>query len=131
MGLPVEYSPEVADAICERLAVGESLRHICAQDGMPRMASVFRWLAANEAFREQYARAREEQAESYADEITQIADEEIDPQRARVRIDARKWVASKLKPKKYGDKVTTELTGADGKPLQIEAIERRIVDPRN
>lgn len=72
---------------------------------MPDTSTVFRWLAKHEDFREQYARAREEQAETHADEIIDIADDFADdPNSRRVRIDARKWIASKLKPKKYGDK---------------------------
>jgi hypothetical protein len=114
-GRPSSYTDEIADEICERLAEGESLRAICKSDGMPRMSSVFRWLAdeANERFREQYARAREEQAEALADEIVTIADGETpnaDSARDRLRVDARKWVAAKLKPKKYGDKT---LHGSD------------------
>lgn len=109
MGRPSDYSQQTADAICERLAEGESLRAICASDSMPSKAAVFRWLGERAEFRDQYARAREEQAESLADEITEIADTAEDAQIARLRIDARKWVASKLKPKRYGDRL--ELSG--------------------
>lgn len=109
MGRPSDYSQELADSICERLADGESLRSICSADDMPAKTTVFRWLGANQEFRDQYARAREEQAESLADEITEIADTADDAQIARLRIDARKWVASKLKPKRYGDRL--ELSG--------------------
>jgi hypothetical protein len=114
-GRPSDFTQDIADTICERLAEGESLRSICASDGMPRMSTVFRWLAndSHSQFREQYARSREEQAEVLADEIVQIADgdgEGADPQRDRLRVDARKWVAAKLKPKKYGDR---QLIGSD------------------
>lgn len=99
-------------AICERLANGESLRSICLDKGMPSPGTVCRWLAEDEAFAEQYTRAREAQAETLADEIVAIADEEAeDSQRQRLRVDARKWVAAKLKPKKYGDKVELEHNG--------------------
>ena len=107
-GRPTDYSEDLADIICERLADGESLRNICKEDAMPNRATIFRWLAKDDAFSDQYARAREEQAESYADEITEIADNDDpdgDVQRDRLRIDARKWVSSKLKPKKYGDRI--------------------------
>lgn len=107
----VKYSDKLADEICERISTGESLREICREKGKPSLSTVFRWLAENTTFREQYAHARAEQAEAYADEICSIADTEEDPQRARVRIDARKWVASKLKPQKYGDKQTVEHEG--------------------
>lgn len=79
---------------------------------MPGIETVRRWLMGNEAFRAQYAYAREEQADTYADEIVRIADSEPDSNRARVRIDARKWVAGKLRPKVYGDKVGLEASGS-------------------
>lgn len=117
-GRPSSYNEKIGDDICERLANGESLRRICLTPNYPRQATVFRWLASNEAFREQYVRAREAQAEALADEIIDIADgkraeyEGIEPdvQRDRLAVDARKWVASKLKPKVYGDKT---LIGSD------------------
>lgn len=135
MGRPTDYCDETVDAICERLANGESLRSICKSDDMPSLATVFRWLRVHPEFSDQYARAREEQAEALADEIVEIADEACTTVRAdkhgtkpddeegntevvfdsaavarnRLRVDARKWVASKLKPKKYGDKM--ELSG--------------------
>ena len=109
-GRPSTYSQEVVGAICERIALGESLRAICRDDAMPAMSTVFKWLTEQPTFSEQYARAREEQAESMADEIVSIADNAEDAAKARLQIDARKWVASKLKPKKYGDKTTAELT---------------------
>lgn len=122
MARPSDYTQEVADAICNAIADGKSLRDICAADDMPDKATVFRWLGRHDDFRDQYARAREEQAEAFADEIVSIADEaELTAKqdgeevrialdatavaRNRLRIDARKWVASKLKPKKYGEKM--------------------------
>ena len=117
-GRPSGYTDEIADDICERLANGESLRRICLTPNYPRQATVFRWIAANDKFREQYARAREAQADTLADEIIDIADGkraeyeggEADVQRDRLAMDARKWVAAKLKPKVYGEK---QLIGSD------------------
>lgn len=121
MARPSDYTQETADLICERISEGESLRKICADDEMPNKATVFRWLAAHAEFRDQYAHAREAQADSLADEILDIADDSrldtyIDENgntrtdqevigRSRLRVDARKWLASKMAPKKYGDKV--------------------------
>lgn len=105
------YSVVIADAICERLAEGESLRAICSDNSMPCKAAVFRWLSERPEFADQYARAREEQAEALADELVAIADGPVGEDSAvltardRLRVDARKWVASKLKPKKYGDRI--------------------------
>lgn len=106
------YSKEQREAIykrvCAQIAGGKSLRSVCAADGMPTLETIRVWLIDDPVFSVQYARAREEQADFYADEITEIADTEADPNKARVRIDARKWAASKLKPKVYGDKLTLD-----------------------
>ena len=112
------FTDDMAGAILDRIAAGESLRRICADESMPNPATVFRWLAENKPFCEQYARAREEQADTYADEVVSIADEADDPNNKRVRIDARKWAASKLKPKRYGDKIVQEHTGPNGGAVQ-------------
>ncbi|GAA0766044.1 hypothetical protein GCM10009434_03100 [Brevundimonas olei] len=106
MPRPLEFNEAVADAICERLADGESLRSICSDDEMPAKSTVFKWLGLIPAFADQYARARETQADSLADDIVDIADNKaLEPNDKRVRIDARKWLAGKLRPKAYGDKV--------------------------
>lgn len=119
-GRPSSYTQEIGDIICDRLGDGQSLRSICANADMPDKSTVFRWLEVNQVFRDHYARAREAQAASYADDIVDISDNETDPQKARVRIDARKWHASKLAPKKYGDFTRTELSTADDKPLRLD-----------
>jgi hypothetical protein len=148
MGRPSRYTPGKAAAICARIADGESLRAICAA-GHPDKATVFRWLEANLEFRDQYARAREAQADTYADEIVEIADdgtrdyrmvdghELVDHDhiaRSRLRVDARKWVAAKLRPKKYGEKVdltgailtaSVDLTATD--PVEAARIYQRII----
>ena len=99
---------------------------------MPNKATVFRWLAANSAFSDQYACAREAQADEMFDDLLQIADDgqndtyETDDgtrtntdviARSKLRVDARKWMLSKMVPKKYGDKITQEVTGTDGTDL--------------
>jgi hypothetical protein len=81
-------------------------------DEMPSMTSVFKWLRIHEEFAQQYAMAKDASADALADEIVDIADDrQDDPDAAsrRVRIDARKWVASKLKPKRYGDRIEQEV----------------------
>jgi hypothetical protein len=125
------YTQEIADFICERIADGESLRNICLGDEMPCRSSVFKWLNENKSFSDQYARAREAQADHMADEILAIADETdrdtIDTEggerannewiaRSRLRVDARKWLASKMAPKKYGDKLDVGIGGIEGAP---------------
>lgn len=127
MASAFEFSQEAADEICIRLAKGESLRKICGaerDDFMPGQTTVFKWLDENDAFAKQYAGARARQADHYVEEIIEIADapnmttnaetgeaELRDPARDRLRVDARKWVASKLAPKKYGEKVELEHSG--------------------
>ena len=119
MGRPSDYTPEKAAEICGRLAEGESLKNICRGEEMPDIKTVYRWMMANAEFRHQYACAREDQADTMADEIIDIADEKLeDANSRRVRIDARKWVAAKLKPKKYGDKVETTVQGPGGGPVE-------------
>lgn len=139
-GRPTDYTNEVADYICEQLVEGRSLRDICREESMPNIATVFRWLHKFPEFGDQYARAREEQAETLADEIISIADDKTRDMkvledgrevpdaevvaRSRLRVEARKWVASKLKPKKYGDKIQQEHTSPDGSmgPTRIEIV---------
>ena len=119
-GRPTDYSPELTARICERLAIGESLRSICRDDEMPSMASIFLWLGKHPEFSEQYTRAREAQAEAHADRIVEIADDDtLDPNHKRIMVDARKWVARKLKPKRYGDKAEVEHSGNVGLTVNV------------
>lgn len=126
MGRPSEYSDEVADRICERLVEGHSLRKIALDDDMPSASTVFKWLSQQPKFAEQYARAREAQADTLADEIVDIADDGSNDfmgedekyngdavARSKLRVEARKWVAAKLKPKKYGDRSVQEHSFSD------------------
>lgn len=119
MSRPTLYSIELADTICERLVNGDSLRQVCEDEGMPHRSSVIRWLGADEAFATKYALAREAQADTMDDLILETANAcTADTAAAdRVKISAYQWRASKLKPKKYGDRTQTEITGADGAPL--------------
>lgn len=114
-GRPSKYNDEMAEKICELIASGMSLRTVCSQDGMPSAVTVCKWLSENEEFSKQYARAREDQAASFADEIISIADS-VEPDsaavaKAKLQIDSRKWLAAKMAPKKYGDKVEQQITG--------------------
>ena len=136
-GRPTDYSQEIADQICERIADGESLRKICAEDDMPNKATVFRWLAAHEAFSDQYAHARDSQADTLFDDVLAIADqydtlsEALNPdliQRAKLRIDARKWMAGKLRPKKYGDKLELDASLTHEAGDSISSLMERIAN---
>ena len=113
-GRPSKYSQELADIICTRLACGESMRSVCLDKDMPAMPTVWRWIRERDEFRKQYDRAKHESADVHAEEMVDIADHGEDVARDRLRIDTRKWVASKLKPKKYGDKASLDVdTGRD------------------
>lgn len=122
-----------------RLAAGESLRAICRDEGFPDESTVRRWSVEDEDFAPQYARARAAGYEKMADEIVEISDEtEVEAtykdegvtldlsstgvMRNRLRVDTRKWLLSKMLPKKFGDKLTTELTGPDGGPVVVENV---------
>lgn len=138
-GRPSSYTQEMANTICELIADGQSLRSICQADDMPAKSTVFKWLTQNKDFADQYARARETQADAIFDEILSISDEKtvaleygegdekavvevaldsVAVQRNRLRVDARKWMAGKLRPKVYGDKQTLEHSGPDGGPIE-------------
>lgn len=121
-GRPSEYTAETAAKICERLVNGESLRSICRDREMPDAVTVFRWMEKHPEFRKQYVHAREMQAELLAEEIIEIADTEriglrrkMTPrgpeliesdgvERSKLMVDARKWAAARLLPKRYGDR---------------------------
>jgi hypothetical protein len=111
---------------------------------MPCVATIFNWLRKHDDFLEQYERAKEIQADALAEDILDIADDGTNDwmaredkdgknigwqlngehvQRSRLRVDARKWIASKLKPKKYGDQVKVEATGKDGAPLPPAVVQ--------
>lgn len=113
-GRPTMYTPAVVDEICERIAMGESLLRITQDSHMPDRVQVFRWIHKYEEFRNKYARAKENQADAYEEMMLDTARTEEDVARARLIVDTMKWTASKLKPKKYGDKL--DLT-SDGKAL--------------
>lgn len=148
VGRPSDYTDELAEIICLRLAEGESLRSVCSDDGMPSKQAVLRWLARNEEFRAQYVRAKEEGAEAIAEELFDIADdgsndwmEKLDKegnavgyqlngehvQRSKLRIDTRKWYLSKIMPKKYGDRIQHDqrITITD---ITDEELDRKITE---
>jgi hypothetical protein len=148
-GKPTTYNEHIALVICIRIAEGESLRQILKDDGMPAQSTVYEWLLRHTGFAEHYARARDEQADTLADEIIQIADEQpeivvvTDKKTGAViehkldgaflqwqknRIDARKWTAMKLKPKKYGDRLAMEGVEGGAPIVTEETSSSRILE---
>jgi hypothetical protein len=126
----IQFSPELFDTICEDIAGGQSLVAICKSADMPSYTSVMNWLGnatldAEHKLVEKYARAREAQADYLAYESLDIADDASNDwmerngkndapgwvlngehvQRSKLRVDQRRWMAGKLAPKKYGDKL--------------------------
>jgi hypothetical protein len=135
-GRPSIFSDALASLICERISSGQSLREICRTKGMPHLDTVRQWLIGKPEFSAQYARAREEQADTLADEVVAIADSVAREksgtkvQAARLRVDARKWKASKLRPKVYGEKLElggdVDVNHKSAAPLDWDGIEARI-----
>lgn len=139
VGRPTEYNQETATILCEHISGGMSLRTACDQDGMPVRATFFKWMRENPEFLNQYARACEERTEAFAEDILSISDEGIGVIKAgaekksgaiaqivRLQVDTRKWMMSKMKPKKYGDKL--DLT-SDGKPIPAPIYGGQSVAP--
>lgn len=150
-GRPSDYTEELAESICLRLAEGESLRSVCRDDGMPCKQTVLRWISRIPEFRAQYVRAKEEGAEAIAEELFDIADdgsndwmEKLDRegnaigyqlngehvQRSRLRIDTRKWYLSKIMPKKYGERIQHDqtITMADRSDDDIDKRIRELMN---
>lgn len=132
MGRPTDYSQELVDSICGELCLGRSLRSVCDDEGMPTVKTVFNWLRVHEEFLQQYAKAKEESSDAMAEDLLHIADtpvmgeiKTIKPDGSveikqdemlghrRLQVDTRKWLMSKMKPKKYGEKIDHTTNGKD------------------
>lgn len=108
IGRPSIYSIKLVTEICKRISSGESLRQVCKDKDMPSRKTVHLWLLDEnkDLFLHQYETACDVRTEEKFDEIEEIAkDESIDVNRARLRVDTRKWYLSKVLPKKYGEKL--------------------------
>lgn len=129
-GRPSTYTDEIALTICEELALGKSLATVAEIEGMPTVRCMMKWLQKRESFVQMYVRAREASADLLAEEIKDIADAKpammtdkggalrVDPgsvQDKNLRVEARKFLAAKLKPRKYGDRL--ELASDPDNPL--------------
>lgn len=124
--------PKTMVIICELIATGSTLQGICKEnEDLPSLSTVMLWIAEDSKLSEMYAHARQNQADVFADEIITIADSStaltwgVD----RLRIDARKWHASKSAPKRYGDKVDVEHGGNVGVAVVVKEIPVRFLDP--
>ena len=105
MGVQSSYTIEMAERICEELASGKHLHMICKEEWAPGERTVYQWLDKNPDFAQLYAHARERQQEVFAAQVIAIADTEKDSAKARNMMDARKWYAARVAPRKWGDKI--------------------------
>lgn len=152
IGAPSIYTPELAHEICALMAQGHGVRAIGRMEGMPDAATIFRWAATKEDFREQYTQARELGMEQWAEQCLEIADDDsrdLQPykltrttkngsvieeegvrsdntatQRDRLKVDSRKWILAKLAPRKYGDKVLNEVSGPNGQAIVVNVVAK-------
>jgi hypothetical protein len=133
------YSDEMFEEILDRLATGMTLRAICRDPAMPDEKAVRKWVIARaDTIGPQYARAREMGYESIAEEIIEIGDADITVngipdnalvQKARLMSDNRKWLLSKVMPRRFGDKVTQELTSDPDRPV-VTMIQLVPISPK-
>ncbi len=156
MGRPTKKTKAIEAKILDGVAAGYSMRKICTEDdGLPSSRTIWEWLNEDDEFSRKYGLAKEECADFLAEESMEIADSqvgnplEIDGvaildkegkpimivdgpavSHAKLRIDTRKWYASKLKPKKFGEAQLLKLAGDEDNPIRVEKIERVIVKPK-
>lgn len=117
-GRPSSFTEKLAAEILERLTHADGgLEEVCKADDMPSDRTVYRWLAQHEEFRQAYTQAREVAGDVQAGRALRDALDAKDASLGRLAFDARRWSASKLAPKKYGDKLA--LTDPDGEKLVI------------
>jgi terminase small subunit-like protein len=143
MGRQSSYTPEIAVSICEGMIEGRSLREVCRAPGMPDESTVRKWAQDDvQGFAALFRRATEIRAARFVDEILDLCDADctftdesgrvrVDQgavAQARLRVDTRKWLASKILPKVYGDRLVTEHVGKDGGPIQMEQVRAGIAD---
>lgn len=141
------HRQECVDLVCAAISSSDKgLKRVCdafrvEDPSFPPARTLRDWIANDNEFATRYARAKELQADHIFEQIIEIADDDTDDElfvggddesgagakrvqnsefiaRSKLKVDARKWVVSKLVPKKYGDKVVQEVTGPDGGPQE-------------
>ncbi len=107
MGRTSSYSKEIGETICDRVISGRTLSDVSKDDDMPCRKTMYTWMRNHPEFDQMYQQARRILVEQWVDEIIDISDNrEGDPQRDRLSVDSRKWLACKVVPKMYGDRQT-------------------------
>jgi hypothetical protein len=118
----IAFTSKVAESICDLIAEGHSLQTVSEMPGFPTRRSMRRWLTEHSDFEHAYEIARRQRTDNLVDEAIAIADavdggNAAEVQKARLQIDTRRWLASKLLPERFGDKLAVEATGKDGAAL--------------
>lgn len=115
IGRPSDKTPEMIDRFINKIMLGESVNKICKAADMPNKDTIYDWLKDDTEFSDKYARAKEISAHVYQEEIIEIADRpkknHSEVEADKLRVDARKWAAEKLNPKKYGSKIAIDHSG--------------------
>ena len=132
-GRPIEPVPQdIAEQVVVWLASGKTLRDFCRLPGMPHYSTIYDWLDKDDEFTQRFARARATGEDVISQECLSIADDDtrdvsgeleipngVAVQRDKLRIDTRLKLLAKWSPKKWGDKVQTEISGPAGGPLEV------------
>ena len=128
-GRPTSYTEELGDLICEGISQKTPLARLCDEnDELPTPRTVYKWLRLHKEFVHNYTRAKEDQADYLVEECLDIADGDLEPADKRIRVDTRKWIASRFNVKKYGDKQfietkdTTDEVSDDDLDERIKAL---------
>ena len=131
------WTDEIEAEIFDRIAKGGAVRNILKDDWLPSAGTFYRRLDADAAFAERYARAKERLADTIFDECLTIADSQEGDvyerdgvemvnhdaiARAKLRIDTRKWMAGKLRPKVYGEKLDLTHANPDGSNITFQTL---------
>lgn len=132
--MKLEYSDEIADVFLTQLSDGKSMKSVCEMMNVKRHV-IWRWLRENEEFKKLYELAKRESADAIEDEILDIADDNKDDiietgngillnrvavDRAKLRVDSRKWVAAKRNPQKYSDKSEQKVEHSGGVSIVMD-----------
>jgi hypothetical protein len=133
-GRPTLKTPEMCAKICERMAQGETLTNICRDADMPAWTTVHDWKQADESFRQALMRAREQQAEVWAEEVKTLSDDELDTHeaigRARLRMQSRQWLAGKYN-QQFADKPTQIGVNVGVQVVLPEAERAKLIQRRD
>lgn len=117
-GRPSDYTVEISKEICLRISNGRSVSSVCRDADMPSRPTFYKWVADNEEFLNRYREAVKQRAEYHFDEMLDIADEvgaeAAEIAKAKLQIDTRKWILSRMDATKYGDKMEVDNKSSDG-----------------